>query len=103
MSDKELILQDISTETLDIILAMSPEKKNQYFTEVISSFYPRVDHNSQQFVDLLETYISSFYVEKLFRSNLFFYEKFTPIYTSTGLIRNIVADLYYTDESLITH
>ena len=47
--------------------------------------------------------ISSIYVEKLYRSNRFFQESFTMIYTKTGLIRNIVNDIYFLEDDLITH
>ena len=58
---------------------------------------------SDRFRDILESYISSFYVEKMYRSNRFFNEKFVIVYTQTGLIRNVWSDLYYTDDDLITH
>ena len=53
--------------------------------------------------NLLEYYNSSFYVEKMYRTNKFFQEKFTIVYTDKGFIRNIIADMYYADDDLITH
>ena len=62
-----------------------------------------VNEKSDEFKNVLESYVSSFYVEKMYRSNRFFNEKFIIVYTQTGLIRNVWSDLYYTDDDLITH
>jgi len=97
------ILQDLSDESLDALLSLSLVRKSSYFIAMVKTYYPNILEGSAQFEDLVESYISSFYVEKLYRSNRFFNEKFTPIYTGTGLIRNISLDLYFTDDSLITH
>jgi len=39
----------------------------------------------------------------MYRTNKFFQEKFTIVYTDKGFIRNIIADMYYADDDLITH
>jgi hypothetical protein len=101
--DTRFLLEDLSTASLDAVLAMDLENKTVYFSTLAKNFYPDIDETSEEFVDLLELYISSFYVEKLYRSNRFFNEKFTPIYTTTGLIRDIVANLFYSDKDLIVH
>lgn len=97
------ILEELPDESLDTILSLSLTQKSAYFITMVKTFYPEVLEGSEDFDQLLESYVSSFYVEKLYRSNRFFNEKFTPIYTSTGLIRNIIADMYYADDDLITH
>jgi hypothetical protein len=101
--NNRLILEEIENDSLDAILALSPEQKVKYFSALLKQFYPNVEINSDKYKDLLQNYVSSFYVEKLYRSNRFFNEKFIPIYTDTGLIRNIVADIFFTDDHLITH
>ena len=100
---KPLILEQIPDDSLDAVLGLGPEQKTKYFTMLLKDNYPNVEEDTEQYLDLLETYISSFYLEKVFRSNRFFQEKFTPTYTKTGLIRSITADLYFTDDSLLTH
>ena len=100
---QEFILENLDEETLDHILALPPEAKTTYFTKLTKKFYPKIDDKSDKFKDILESYISSFYVEKMYRSNRFFNEKFVIVYTQTGLIRNVWSDLYYTDDDLITH
>lgn len=100
---EQLILENIPEEALDHILSLPPEAKTLYFTKLAKKFYPTIDDKSDRFRDILESYISSFYVEKMYRSNRFFNEKFVIVYTQTGLIRNVWSDLYYTDDDLITH
>jgi len=100
---EEFILENIPEEALDHVLSLHPEAKSLYFTKLAKKFYPKIDENSAQFKDILENYVSSFYVEKMYRSNRFFNEKFIIVYTQTGLIRNVWSDLYYTDDDLITH
>lgn len=97
------ILEELPDESLDAILSLTPGQKITYFTKLVKHYYPSQEEGSKEFIDLVETYISSFYVEKLYRSNRFFNEKFSPIYTETGLIRDIIADIFYTDDHLITH
>ena len=97
------ILQDLSDESLDAVLSLPISQKTNYFIAMTKTFYPRIPENGEEFENLVASYVSSFYVEKLYRSNRFFNEKFTPIYTNTGLIRNIIADMYYADDDLITH
>ena len=101
--NKNFVLENLSDESLDAVLSLPIERKASYFTGMIKSFYPNIEEDTPEFDDLLASYASSFYVEKIYRSNRFFNEKFTPIYTSTGLIRNIIADMYYADDDLITH
>lgn len=97
------ILETLPDESLDAILSLPIDKKASYFTGMVKAFYPKLVEDTPEFDDMLATYVSSFYVEKIYRSNRFFNEKFTPVYTTTGLIRNIISDLYYADDDLITH
>jgi hypothetical protein len=97
------ILEELSDESLNTVLSLTPTAKTAYFEQLIKTYYPSLSENTEQYLEVLESYISSFYVEKLYRSNRFFQEKFTPVYTNTGLIRNIIADIFYTDDDLITH
>ena len=100
---QSFLLEDLPDENLDQILSLPPKGKGHYFSRLIKNFYPDHKEDSEEYSKLLEAYVSSFYLEKLYRSNRFFNESFTPVYTSTGLIRNIVADIFFTDDDLITH
>lgn len=101
--NNDFILEELPDESLDAVLAMPMDNKVIYFSKLIEHFYPDLSEEDEQYVELLELYISSFYVEKLYRSNRFFNEKFTPIYTMTGLIRDISADMFLLDKDLIVH
>lgn len=103
MSDTDFMLCNLPDSSLDAIISLTNEQKQLYITTMIESHFPSVEKDSELFINLAESYLSSFYVEKLYRSNRFFNEKFTPIYTNKGLIRNIVADIYYSRDELITH
>lgn len=97
-----LLLEEFPDDALDQVLALPPKGKTVYFTRLAKQFYD-FPEDSEEMTDLVESYISSFYVEKMYRTNRFFNEKFTPVYTTTGLIRNIWGDLFFADDDLITH
>ena len=96
-------LSEFPNESLDYVIGMPSAAKREYFHSLIESFYPKSLANESEYEGLMEGYISSFYTEKLYRSNRFFNAKFTIVYTHTGMIRNIINDLYFTDDDLITH
>ena len=101
--NNRFILEELSDESLDAVLSLPLDKKSSYFTAMLKSFYPSVEEGTDDFDNLIASYLSSFYVEKIYRSNNFFNEKFTVVYTTTGLIRNIISEMYYADDDLITH
>ena len=71
--------------------------------ELIERFYPEVNPDGEMYADLQLNYRSSWLLEKLYRANPVFKESFTFVYTKTGLVRNMISDLYFTDDHLITH
>jgi hypothetical protein len=99
----DLVLGELPDESLDVVLGMTLAQKAAYFSSIVAKYYTKIDKDSPEFEELIATYVSSYYVEKLYRANRFFNEKFTPVYSNTGLIRNIIADMYYADDDLITH
>ena len=99
----ELTLCDIENATLDFLIGLSIEDKYAYFHKLIETYYPKSLNNEKEYDELLQNYISCIYAEKLYRSNRFFKEHFTMIYTQTGLIRDIVNDAYFNEDNLITH
>ena len=99
----ELTLCEMENDTLDFLIGLSMEDKYAYFHKLIEVYYSESLNNEKEYNALLENYISCIYVEKLYRSNRFFREQFTIIYTQTGLIRDIVNDIYFTEDNLITH
>jgi len=97
------LLDDLEDATLDAVLSMEPQVRVEYYRKIARKYFPDVRENSDEFEELIEYYNSSFYVEKMYRTNKFFQEKFTIVYTDKGFIRNIIADMYYADDDLITH
>ena len=58
----QLILENVAEEALDHVLSLPPEAKTLYFTKLAKKFYPKVDDQSEEFKNILESYVSSFYV-----------------------------------------
>ena len=99
----DLTLCELQDETIDYLLGMQLDDKRAYFHKLVETYYPNALNNEDEYEDLIENYIACMYVEKLYRSNRFFNERFTIIYTQTGLIRNIINDIYFIEDDLITH
>lgn len=93
-SDSHLFLYDIDDATLDFILSLSYEELDRYVYALISRFYPKVEKETEQYVNLKNSYRASFAAEKLYRVNALLNKNYTAIYTKTGLIREIVLDIY---------
>ena len=100
---KTFELSSLDESRLNAFISLSMEAKQKYIGELIEKYYPHAMEDENQFADLTMSYLSSFYVEKLYRSNRFFNEMFIPTYTKTGLIRNIVNQTFFADDDLITH
>ena len=96
-------LYEITETTIDYVLALSEVERLTYYSTLIDKFYPTIPKETPEFDQLLCAYETSFVVEKLYRNNKIFKEGFTNVYTQTGLLRNSVSDLYFTDDDLITH
>ena len=96
-------LYDVKEITIDYILALPEVERLTYYGTLIDKFYPSVNKHAPEFERLLVAYETSFVVEKIYRNNKIFQSGFTNVYTQTGLLRNSVSDLYFTDDDLITH
>ena len=99
----KFILEELSDETIDALLSLSPKERCTYYEKLADKHYPNIQKASDEYHQLIESYNSSFYVEKLYRTNRFFNEQFTIVYTDTGLVRNVISDLFFADDDLITH
>jgi hypothetical protein len=100
---ESLNLSELEDETIDYILGLSPPARAAYFASLVKSFYPKIEIQSTEWQHLMEAYAASWYAEKIYRYNRFFNESFTAVYTETGLIRDIVLDIYFNDDDLIVH
>lgn len=89
--DSHLYLYELTDDQLDKILYLSQEELDSYINSLIDRFYTNKDVNKQE---LEKAYKASFVLEKLYRANNILHSNYTCIYTKTGLIREIVSDLY---------
>jgi len=105
MSDKTTILQlyELDEKTLNYVISMSESDKTAYFHTVISRFYSHVEPGNPMYDKLQLAYRASWTLEKIYRNNKIIREGITLVYTTTGLIREAVNDVYYNKEALTIH
>lgn len=96
-------LCDLSDSQLHTICDFTSEEFEAYISELITKFFPSVTTGSDEYEKLLKAYASSLWIEKIYRENAIFQQGFRPVYTKTGLIRDLINDLYYVEDSLIIH
>jgi hypothetical protein len=75
-------------------MSLPPKELDEYVYALISRFYPKALNEVAQYNELKKAYKSSFAIEKIYRVNSLLSNNYTAIYTKTGLIREIVLDLY---------
>ena len=93
-SDSHFYLHELDEEVLDEILQLSFEELDKYIYALICRFYPNVIKDSEKYVAISNSYKSGFILERLYRSNPMLSKYYTAIYTKTGLVRELVLDLY---------
>ena len=97
-SDTELYLYELDNNKLNNVLSLSEKEKKKYFMQLVDRFYP--DSSSDYIPTLLIAYYTSFLLESILRENEVLAAGFTPIYTPTGLIRELANDIYKLDEDI---
>ena len=75
-------------------MSLSYEELDNYIYALICRFYPKVDKQDERYNSLKNAYKSSFAIEKIYRVNSLLSNNYTAIYTKTGLVREVVLDLY---------
>lgn len=93
-TDSYFYLHELEDETLDEILQLPFEELDEYIYALICRFYPTTLKHSEAYVNLTNAYKASFVLEKLYRTNEVLIDNYTAIYTRTGLLRELVNDLY---------
>jgi hypothetical protein len=93
-SDTSLYLYELDDTTLDFILSLSIKELDEYVYALICRFYPNVNNTEDTYKDLKKAYKASFAIEKIYRVNSLISNNYTAIYTKTGLIRELVLDMY---------
>ena len=94
-NDRSFYLYELDDETLNFILSLNSSELDRYIHALISRFYRKQLSNTEFYDKLVNAYKSSFILEKLYRTNVTVNENYTAIYTKTGLIREIISDLYH--------
>lgn len=93
-TDSYFYLHELEDEVLNEILQLPFEELDSYIYALICRFYTTIPKSSDRYTKLAEAYKASFILEKLYRSNEMLSDNYTAIYTKTGLIREMVNDLY---------
>ena len=93
-SDTNFYLYELDDTTLDFILSLSIKELDEYVYALICRFYPSVDISDEKYKELVKSYKASFAIEKIYRVNSLISNNYTAIYTKTGLVRELVLDIY---------
>tara|TARA_Y100000034_G_scaffold136800_1_gene215897 strand:+ start:22060 stop:22365 length:306 start_codon:yes stop_codon:yes gene_type:complete len=100
----QLSLYELSDDALNKIINLKKDELDNYITLLIANHYgDSMENNSDMHNKLMTAYTSSFTAEKIYRDNLVFQKGFQAVYSKTGLVTNLVNDLYFTDDHLIVH
>jgi hypothetical protein len=90
--DSSFYLYKVTDEELDAILGLSDSAIDDYIELLIEKFFSTTETETQN--KLRQAYKSSFVLEKVIRNSPIISNNFTAIYTKSGLIREVVNDLY---------
>jgi len=96
-------LFNLEEETINYVLSLPDEEKTGYFHVLITRFYKEQDLSSEKYKELQIAYRASFMLEKIYRNNKYLKEGFRPVYSKTGLIRDLTNDLYFVADNLRVH
>lgn len=100
---KSFNLYEISARDLDSTLKLDDDSFAIYIGQIIEKFYPSILPGTDEFNNLVVGYRASFEAEKLVRTNIPLHNGFRVIYTKTGLIRNLINEIYFNLDDLIIH
>ena len=87
-----MYLDTLEDSELDEILSYTQDELDIYLDALIEHFYPYAV--PAEITPLKTAYKSSFALESFYRSTDLLYQGFTCLYTKTGLIKEMVNDLY---------
>lgn len=96
-------LFNLEEDTLNYVLSLPEEAKTGYFHTIITRYYNEDDLSSEKYKELQLAYRASFMLEKIYRNNKYLKDGFRPVYSKTGLIRDLTNDIYFIAENLHIH
>jgi len=100
---KSFNLYEMSDCDLEANLKLDPDSFAIYIGQIIEKFYPNIVPGTDEFKELIVGYRASFEAEKLVRINRALHNGFRVIYTKTGLIRNLINEIYFNLDDLVVH
>lgn len=93
-SDTSFYLYELDDTTLDFIMSLQVKELDEYVYALICRFYSNIPKEDERYKQLKSAYKTSFALEKIYRVNSLLGNNYTAIYTKTGLIRELVLDIY---------
>lgn len=107
MTEEEILnisnLSDLAENKLDELLSCSEQNKNVILFHVIKYHYAKLDVTSEDYSKLANSYKSSWILEKIYRNNGLVRQNYSPIYVNSGIIRDLVNNMYFTNNDLKMH
>ena len=96
-------LFSLPESALDYIISLSPRQRYLYLKEVALKQFSVTVEDAEMLERTVQALEASVMLEKLYRNNDFLKKNFTVVYSDGGLVRNIIHDIYYTEDDLIVH
>lgn len=96
-------LYTLPETSIDYILSLSPQQRYLYLKQVALSNFRVIETDKEMLESLIKGLEVSIFFEKLYRNNEFLRKNFTIVYSDGGLVRNVIHDIYYSDDELTTH
>lgn len=96
-------LYQLPEPALDYIISLSPQQRYLYLKEVALKQFSTTLDDKEMLERTIKALEASVLMEKLYRNNEFLKKNFTMVYSDGGIVRNMVNDIYYTEDDLIVH
>jgi len=96
-------LYSLPEAALDYIISLRPDQRHLYLKEVALKNFSAAKNDPDMLERTIQALEVSIMFEKLYRNNEFLRKNFTIVYSSGGLVRNVIHDIYYSEDDLITH
>lgn len=96
-------LYSIPETSLDYIISLSPQQRYLYLKQVAIENFKAASDDKEMLEKIIKGLETSVLFEKLYRNNEFLRKNFTIVYSSGGLVRNVIHDIYYSEDDLTTH
>jgi len=96
-------LYSLPEEALDFIISLHPQQRYLYLKDVALQNFSATKTDKAMLERTIKALEASVLFEKLYRNNEVMKKNFTIVYAEGGIIRNVIHDIYYAEDDLITH